>query len=72
MYWYMAVIPKLQRWSQKDQEFKVWLIYIASSRSVWATRDPALRYMGAWTKASKQEANKQKGLWLELTGTGLA
>lgn len=37
------VMPALEIWRQKDQEFKVGLSYISSSRSAWVKRDPALK-----------------------------
>lgn len=50
----MSVISALVKWRQKDQELKVNLNCIGSSRSVRDTRDPILR-------KEKEKKKEEKG-----------
>lgn len=37
VWWQVLVISALCRWKQEDQEFKSFLVYLASLRIAWAT-----------------------------------
>jgi hypothetical protein len=44
VWWHTPVIPGFGRWRQEDQEFKIILRYIESSRPAWATGDCLKRH----------------------------
>lgn len=60
LWWHLPAIPALERWKQKDPEFKAILTYTASSRPAWATQSLVKKKKEERRRRRKRRRRKKK------------